>query len=465
VAAAPQGLARLPEVRMDGWAVAFTLGLALAASLLLAIGPALRVERLAETPKLREAGRGLSASRSRLRTRNALVAVQVALACVLLAAVGLMLRSATALAGVNPGYDRSQPIATFRISIPDADAPGERAKFAMQQRIFDALNALPGATAGLASTVPMDGSSTMDPVYVQDRTPAGTKLPAVRWFHYISPGYLQAMGIPLLAGRDMSWQDAADLRPVAMVSAAFAREYWKTPAEALGHQIRVTGNDDWREIVGVVGDVHEQGLDQPARAEVYWPLLAAHFEGEAIYNWPSVAAVVRAPNAGTAAFTAALRQAVWSVDRNIPLAQPTTVAAYYDHSLAQTRFTMSVLGLAAGMGLLVGIIGLYGVLAYAVAQRRRELGVRLALGAAPGVLMRQVLRQGLGLAAAGTGVGLVAAAFAARLLASLLYGVQPGDPETFATVAAAMLALALVSSALPARTAARVSPLEALRAE
>ncbi|HEY8054326.1 MAG TPA: ABC transporter permease [Terriglobales bacterium] len=465
VAAAPQGLARLPEVHMDGWAVVFTLGLALGASLLLAIGPALRVERLAERPNLREAGRGLSASRARLRTRNALVVVQVALACVLLTAVGLMLRSAMALAQVNPGYDRSQPIAVVRISIPDADAPGARAEFAMQRRIFDALSALPGVSAGLASTAPMDGNRMMDPVYVQNRTPAGSSLPAVRVFHYISPGYLQAMGIPLLAGRDMTWQDAADLRPVAMVSAAFAREYWKTPAEALGHQIRVTGNDDWREIVGVAGDVHEQGLDQPAPAEVYWPLLAAHFEGSALNEPGGVIAVVRATNAGTAAFSAALRQAVWSVDRNIPLAATTTMAHYYDASLAQTRFTMSVLGLAAGMGLLVGIIGLYGVLAYAVAQRRRELGVRIALGAAPAGLMQAVVRQGLGLAALGTLLGLLAAGFAARLLASLLYGVLPGDPATFAAVALAMLAIAALASALPARTASRVSPLEALRAE
>jgi predicted permease len=340
-----------------------------------------------------------------------------------------------------------------------------RARFPLQERLQQALNALPGATAGLASSAPLDGNRTMDPVFVQGRTPEGTQLPTVRQFHYISPGYLQAMGIPLLAGRDMTWADASDLHAVALVSASFARAYWPTPAEALGHAIRITPHDDWRTIVGVVGDVHESGLNLPAPAEVYWPLLDAHFEGEAVFNWPSVVAVVRDRDAGTAGFTAALRQAVWSVDRDIPLSEPTTMASFYDHSLAQTRFTMSVLGLAAGMGLLVGIIGLYGVLAYAVAQRRRELGVRLALGAAPGGLMRQVIRQGMALAALGTAAGLVAAGLSSHLVASLLYGVQPGDPATYAAVAVAMPAIAALASALPARTAARVSPLEALRAE
>ena len=391
--------------------------------------------------------------------------VQVALACVLLTAVGLMLRSAAALAQVQPGFNRSQPIATFQLNLWPPNPGQERATFLKEQRLAAALNALPGATAGLADSAPLSGSSNFDPVFVAGRTPPGVSLPPVHKFRYISPGYLQAMGIPLLAGRDLTWQDAAGLRPVALVSASFARAYWPTPTAALGQQIRITRNDDWRQIVGVVGDVHENGLNKPAPDEVYWPLLAAHFEGEALFNWGGVTAVVRAPNAGTAAFTARLRQAVWSVDRDLPLAQPNTMSGLYSRSLAQTRFTMSVLGLAAGMGLLVGIIGLYGVLAYAVAQRRRELGVRIALGAAPAGLMRAVVRQGLGLAGAGTLLGLIAAGFAARLLASLLYGVQPGDPATFAAVALAMPAIAGVASALPARTAARVRPLAALRAE
>jgi predicted permease len=273
------------------------------------------------------------------------------------------------------------------------------------------------------------------------------------------------LGIPLIAGRDLSWADTYNKVPVALISENFAREYWGTPAEALGKRIRISTTDDWRQIIGVVGDVRDDGMDKPARTDVYWPTLLAKFRGRPLRVSRFVTFVVRSPLAGSASFMNQIRQAVWSVDANLPLASVYTLNYFYTRSMARTSFTLVMLGIAGAMALLLGTVGLYGVIAYSVSQRTREIGVRMALGAQRGDVMSLVLGEGLLVILIGLAIGLVGSLALTRYLSSLLVGVTATDPVTFAGVAVLLALAALAACYIPARRAVRVDPLVALRYE
>src|SRR5208337_1343092 len=262
-----------------------------------------------------------------------------------------------------------------------------------------------------------------------------------------------------------TWSDIYEKIPVAIVSQKLAREYWHDPARALGQQIRSTTKDDWREVVGVVGDTHDDGMDKVAPSSVYWPILAAHFESNDIDVRRYVAFSIRTPRAGSESLMNEVRQAVWSVDPNLPLSDVHTLDYLYKKSMARTSFTLVMLALAGAMALLLGVVGLYGVIAYSVSQRRREIGIRMALGAQKSDLTGMFVGQGLLLTGVGVACGLAAAFALMRAISSLLFNVKSVDPLTYGAVSLGLFATAALASYLPSRRAATVNPVEALRAE
>ena len=460
------GIPRLREIGLDGPVLLFTLLAALFASLLSAALPVIKYARARLTGAMREGGRGLSQSREQHRTRSVLVVVQVALALVLLICSGLMLRTFHALTKVNPGFSDPATVQLFRISIPEAQVKDDEQVVRMQEAILRKIEAIPGVTrAGIISSPPMSGDSWFDPVYIENVQYPEGKLPALRGFKYIGPGALAALGTPILAGRDLTWEDTYNKTPVALVSENFARESFHDPAQALGKRIRVSTQDTWREIVGVVGDVHGNGVHVPAPTYVYWPLLLDHFEGGMFTVMRYVSYVIRTPRADSQSMLTEMRQAVWSVNPNLPLSDVYTQEHYYDRSMARTSFTLLMLGTAGSMALLLGVVGIYGVLAYTVAQRTREIGIRMALGAQQKSLTALFLRHGLTITGIGVGCGLVVAALTMRLMSSLLYEVNPVDPLTYAAVAAGLIATAALACYIPSRRASHLDPVEALRAE
>jgi predicted permease len=467
VALAPAGLPRLNEIGVDGPVLLFTLGAAVATSLLFGSVPILKYARARLGSGLREGGRSFSQSRERHRARSALVVVQVALAMVLLISSGLMIRTFRALTRVQPGFSAPPAeVQTFRLYIPETEAKEPERVVHMQEEIMRSVQAVPGVSSvGLSTAIPMDGADWEDPVFARDRTYAQGQLPPLRRFNFISPGFLKTIGVPVVAGRDFTWRDVDNKFPVALVSENLAREYWHDPASALGKQIRVTPQDDWREIVGVVGSVHEFGMEEEAPTTVYWPMLTARFEGEPIRAQSDAAFALRTERADSESLLREVRQAVWAVDRNLPLAHVHTVEYFYRNSMARTSFTLVMLVLAGGMALALGIVGLYGVIAYSVSQRTHEIGIRMALGAERSNVLRLVVGQGLKLTLVGVAIGVAGSLGLTRLLASLLYGVKAADPLTFLAVSLILAVVALLVSYIPARRATKVDPIVALRYE
>jgi predicted permease len=466
VALAPSGLPRLHDIGIDFTVLAFTVGVALLCSLLFGSIPALRYASTRMGAGLREGGRTLSQGRERHRTRNILVVIQVSLAFVLLICSGLMIRTFSALTRVDPGFDTAAPIQTFRLGIPDAEVPSDDNALHMQQAILQRIAAIPGVTAAsYANSVPMDGGQWGDPLLVQDHPIADGSMPALHRFKFVAPGLFSTLRIPILAGRDYTWDEIYQKTPVAIVSAKVAREFWGSPAAALGKRIRVSTKDDWREIVGVTGDVHDDGTNKDAPPIVWWPIRTDHFEGGMVHLQRFVAYAVRTPRAGSESLMKDIRQAVWSVNANIPLTDIYTESHFYSRSLARSQFTLIMLALAAGIALLLGLIGLYGVIAYSASQRRREIGIRIALGAQRSTITGMFVRQGLLLAVTGVACGLLVALAATRLLRSLLFHVSPMDPLTYTAACLALCGAAALASYIPSRRTATVNPVEALRAE
>jgi predicted permease len=464
VALAPSGLPRINEIGVHLPVLQFALGITLFSSLLFGLIPVLKHAGVRAGAV--EGGRTVGLNRERHRARNLLVTVQVALALVLLICSGLMIRTFRVLLHVHPGFARPAELQTFRISIPDSDVPDDAAIPRIQQQVQEKLAAIPSvSSAGFASSVPMDGDSVLDNVFAADHAYAEGAIPPLRHLVFVSPGYFRALGTPLIAGRDLSWADTYNRVPVALISENFAREYWGTPAEALGKRIRVTTVDDWREIIGVVGDMHDDGIDKAARSAVYGPTLLAKFQSQPLKAKRHVTFVVRSPLAGSASFMEQVRQAVWSVDANLPLAGVYTLNYFYTKSMARTSFTLVMLGIAGAMALILGAVGLYGVIAYSVSQRTRELGVRIALGAQRKDVLSLVLGEGMLVILIGLAIGLACSLAVTRFLSSLLVGVTATDPLTFGGVAVLLALIALAACYIPARRAMLVDPMIALRYE
>ena len=462
----PLGLPRLQDIGIDLTVLAFTVVVSLFCSLLFGSIPALRYASARMGTGLREGGRTLSQGRERHRTRNTLVVIQVGLAFVLLICSGLMIRTFRALTHVDPGFDSQAGIQTFRLAISEVEVPKAEDVMRREEAIAQSLAAIPGVTSvALANSVPMDGGHWMDPVFAQDRNYADGSQPPLRRFKFVSPGFLKTFGIPLIAGRDFTWAETYQRLPVAMVSENLAREYWGSPANALGKYIRVGTKDDWRQIVGVAGDLLDDGTNKDAPTIAYWPILNNHFESDDENVRREVLYAIRSSRAGSESVMNDVRQAVWAVDANLPLFKFRTQEYFYSRSMARTSFTLVMLGVAAALALLLGLVGLYGVIAYSASQRRREIGIRIALGAQRNAVTAMFVRQGLWMAGAGVACGLVVAVAATRLLRSLLFHVSPMDPLTYSCAALALCAAGALASYIPSRRTASVDPVEALRAE
>ena len=464
VAIGPANLPRLDEISIDSRTLAFTFLLSVLSGLLFGLIPALKYAGPRTSLALRSAGRTISASRERHRARNLLVVGQVAMALVLLVSAGLMIRTFEALRTVEPGFTDPQHLQLMRISIPDSLIQEPERVTRTQHQIIDKLAAIPGVkSAAFVSEMPMEGfDSDWDEIFAEDKVYSADLIAPLRLYKNVSPGFLQTAGTTLIAGREMTWSEVYALQPVVMISENLAREMWGTPSAAVGKHLREFSNMPWHEVIGVVQDVHEKGVQQRAPETVYWPPLVQNRFTPAVRT---VTFTIRSQRAGTEAFLNEVRQAVWSVNPSLPVASVRTMQEVYGKSLARTSFTLVMLGMAGAMALTLGIIGIYGVISYTVSQRQREIGIRLALGAQGGDVLQMVLRQGAKLALIGVAIGVCAAFALTQLMRNLLFGVTAYDPVTFVAVAVLLVVVVLLASYIPARRAMLVDPVVALRYE
>jgi predicted permease len=460
----PADLPRLSEVSLDIRALGFTFALSVIAGLLFGSIPVLRYARAKASATIGNANRTASAGRVRQRSRNVLVVAQVAMALVLLVSALLMIRTFAALRNVDPGFSDAPHLQTMHIWIPDLLVADPQTVTRQQNSIVDKLAAIPGVTSvGFAGAVPMENNDpNWDQIGVEGKRYEGGD-PPLRLFNYVSPGYFKTAGTKLIAGRDFTWDDIYGLRPMVIVSENFARESWGSASAAVGKRVRQFSSMPWQEVIGVVQDVRQHGVDQDAPPTIYWTaMLNDPYTRQPTIDAPrAVTFVLRSSRAGDEGFLNELQQAVWSVNSNLPLASVRTMQDIYSQSMARTSFTLVMLAIAGSMALALGIIGIYGV----ISQRTREIGIRLALGAQKSELKWMFVRSALLLTAAGVAIGLGTAGALMRLMKSLLFGISPLDPFTYITVPLILAISAALASYLPARRAAAVDPVEALRAE
>jgi putative ABC transport system permease protein len=447
----PSTLPRIGEIGLDSTSILFLLACSLLSGLLFGLIALLKSglnSRMQNT-------RGASPSAEQLRAQNALVVVQVALALVLLVGAGLLVRSFIALSAVKPGFTHPEQIQTIRLFIPEAQIRESERVAQMQADILHEVAAIPGVTAaGFATALPLELQyHNGNPVSVESKT-AVDSIPPNRTIKTISPGLFAALGTRLIAGRDFVWSDVVSPPRVAIISENMARENWGDPQDALGKRIRIGTDGPWSVIVGVAENIYDDGLDQQPPALVYFPGVRR-----------GVAFALRSSRAGTEGLLKEITSKIHTVDSSLPLVEVRTLSDLNRLTMERRSFAFALLGIAAGMALTLSIIGVYGVRAYAVAQRRKEISIRVALGAEPRTIKALFLRQGLILTSLGGAIGLVSARGVSHWMASLLFGVKPGDPLTYGVSAAVILAAALAASYVPSRRAASLNPIEALRSD
>ena len=462
VALAPDAVPRLQEIGIDGSVLAFTAAISLVSGLLFGLFPVFGYARRDLSGTLKEGGRATTSGRERHRARSVLVVTQVALALILLVGSGLMARSFVALRGVDPGFDARDRLA-FRVSLPSADYPDPASTRTAQRQLVERMAAIPGVSrAALITAAPLEDHKSASPMEDEDHpTPEG-QLARLVDRRNVSPGYFAAMGIDLVAGRDLGWDDAADGVRAVVVSETLARSLWRNE-DAIGRHIRGQGSEEpsW-EVVGVAHDVRFESLDREPGPLLYMPLVRGDPKApDPVRSFD----VVLHTGADPLGLVPAAREALRAVDARLPMIEPRTMARIERDAMAATSFTVVLLGIAAVIALVLGTVGIYGVITYVVSRRTQEIGVRMALGAPAGRVLREVVGQGMVLAGAGVAVGLVGAWGVSRVLASLLYGISPTDPVTYAGTAGVLALVALLASWLPARRAASVDPTEALRSE
>jgi putative ABC transport system permease protein len=459
-AIAPAELPRVEDIRLDWLVMLFTAFISVLSG---ALCGALAVLRFGNPSigALKEGGRSASDAPGRHRTRDALVVGQIALALILLIVSGLMIRTSIAMRRVDPGFTRPEEVQTFVLAIPASFIADPLRTVRTFESVAEQLARVPGVmSVGLSSSITMDGEDNGNYAAIEEFPDPPGSMVRLRRFKTIGPGYFETMGNRLVAGRDVTWNDIHEQRPVVVISEPLAREYWGEPSKAIGKRLRgSSSNAPWREIVGVSGSERDDGLAQPATPIVYWPM-----QNES-YRWRTMAYAVRSPRVGAPGFLRELEQAVWSVNPNQPLATVQTLEEIQASSMTQTSFALVMLAIAASVALLIGMVGIYGVVACAAAQRTREIGVRMALGAQVGDVQKLFLRHGLWLTAIGIAFGIGIALMLTRVMATFLFGVGPMDPITYAAVSAVLAAMTLVATYVPALRASRVDPVVALRAE
>jgi predicted permease len=468
LAAAPASLPRLSEISVDPRVLAFTVALSMLSSVVFGLIPAIKCARPRISNALQSGGRAFSGGRERVRVRNVLVVAQVALAVVLLVSAVLMIRSFQALLAVPPGFVEPQSLQTTRISIPVSAAQQPVQVAQMQQSILDNLAALPGVTSvAFSSSMPMEG---VDPPWegleAEGATTSVRETSAPRRFKFVSPGLFQTTGTRLVAGRDFTWTDLDEGRPVVMLSENLARELWATPLAAVGKRVRLGSDTPWRDVIGVAADVHDNGVHEPPPTTVYWPVIVSRFTPAApLFIARSVTFAIRSPQAGTPAFLREAQAAVWSVNKNLALTSVRTMQDAYDRSLARTSFTLVMLTIAAAIALVLAVVGVYGIISYVVSLQTRETGIRLTLGLQPFAVVRRFVSHALVLVGVGVLIGLGMAVGVTRSIAFLLFGIRQVDPVTYVVVPSVLALAGVLASYLPAKRAATLDPVEALKSE
>jgi predicted permease len=338
----------------------------------------------------------------------------------------------------------------------------------MQNEIVDKLSAIAGVTfVGFAGAMSLEGyEPNWDAINIEGRTYASGQIPPLYLYENVSPGLFRAAGTRIVAGRELTWADVYGHKRFGMVSENLARALWGSSSAALGKRFSEIPGSPWWEVIGVIQDVHENGIQENAPEIVYWPTMKDDLYGPGVGGaLRDVTFVIRSPRTGTAGFLNQIQQAVWSVNANLPLASVRTMQDVYDRSLARTSFTLVMLGIAGAMALLIGIIGIYGVISYLVARRTAEIGLRLALGAARADVFRHVIRGSMRPVALGLAIGLAGSLAVSRALRTIVFGVSPQDPLTIACAAGVLVLAALLASSIPAWRAARIDPMTALRRE
>ena len=443
---------RLELVGIDATVLAFTFAASVVCGLIFGVIPALTASGTSLTDSLKEGGRSGSAARGN-RTRAVFVVVEVALALVLLMGAGLLVRSFVRVLKQDPGFDPSRTV-TMRLSLPQARYGAEGQRAAFLDRFFTEVAALPGVdAAGAISFLPLMGlgAATSMEIVGKPIPPKGQE--PVTDVRVVSHDYLKTMGIPLIKGRLFNEKDPSDARDRVVINQAMAERYW--PGEdPIGKQVRISWDGRTDEVIGVVGNVRHEGLDVESRAMIYWPFARNNYETMTV-----AVSGKGAPKATAAAVAGIVRQ----LDPLLVVANVKTMDEVVSNSVAQRRLTMLMLTIFAGVALLLAALGIYGVIAYGVTQRTQEIGIRMALGAQRGDVLRMVVRQALVLVVVGIAIGGAGALLLTRVMAGLLFQVGTSDPTTFAAVSGILAGVALVASYLPGRRATRVDPVVALR--
>jgi len=453
-ALAQEQLPRAMEVRADGYVLAFTAAVSVLAGVLFGLAPALQVSRPDMNAALRSEGRGATAGRRRNVFRNLLVVGQVALSTILLIGAGLLVRNFVQLRDAAPGFDASH-LLTMNIMLPPARYSKAAQMIAFYDELVRQVRTVPGVRAAAVSSALPLNPARVSPALPEGQPAAPIMQRPMFNIQTFVPGYVETMRAPLKAGREFTDRDDAQAPKVAMVNETVARRYW--PGEnPIGKHIWLGRQPLPCEVVGVLGDVRNSGLAADVSPEIYLPF--------AQLPWGSMNLVARTEG-DPRGFVGALRARVLAVDKDQPVTAVRTMEDVLEAGAAQPRFTTTLLGGLAAMALILALVGIYGVIAYSVAERTQEMGIRMALGAARGNILRLVLRQGMGLALSGIALGLAGSLALTRLLATMLYRVSATDPATFAAGAALFAGVAALASYVPARRATRVDPMVALRGE
>ncbi len=455
VSGGPQDFPRLDEITVDGTVLAFTAAISLLTGVLFGLAPVLQVAGSNLHDLLKQGARGVSGSWRRHRTRSALVVAEVSLSLVLLVGAGLLLRSFARLQRVDPGF-RARNVLTFGVSLPPTRYSSQALTSAFFRALLERLATLPGVeSAGAVNPLPFSGDSSSGSFSIEGlAVPPGAAAPHADQ-RVVSPGYFTAMGIPLRRGRLLTDADRT-AAPAVLIDEALAQQYWKDK-DPIGQHLRRGHSAPWATVVGIVGHVQHNALDATLRkATIYWSYLQAPAQ--------ALQFVVHTAT-GPMSLANAVQQEVAGLDQDVPVFDVRTMDQRVAASLANRRFAAYLLAAFSGIAMLLAAVGLYGVMAQAVLQRGREIGVRMALGAQTGDVLRLILREGAVLVAGGLAAGTAAALGLTWLIKSLLFGVKPTDPLTFIAVAALLAAVALVATYLPARRATRVDPVITLRYE
>ena len=456
----PEGVPRLENVSVNWIALAFTLGISVLAGLLFGLAPALRLSRNGSAGELHTLGRVASRGFRSDPVRRVVVVAEIAIALVLVTGAGLLIRSFSKLRGVDPGF-KSDRVVTLSLQLPVT----RYQEISKQEAFFTELRrrvlAVPGVeAAGIVSEVPLGGSTIYHNMIVESEPPVAVGKEPEILTHEITPGYFATMGIPLVQGRDFNERDDSGSPRAAIVSESFAQQHLKG-RNPIGERVGLRDEQKtWYTIVGVAAEVKHSALDVEDGPTIY---TSEAQKGEPWRRWGVL--VVKSKSADTSGLVPLLRKQVWAIDPQLPIDEAVTMDEVMAASVAQRRFSMTLLGLFAGCALLLAIVGVYGVLSYLVTQRTGEIGIRMALGAQPRDVMTQIVGEGGKLAAAGIVLGVLGSLVSMQALGTLLFEVKPSDPLTLIITAAVLAVTAMLASYLPARRASRIDPMSALRCE